>query len=314
MHSNPQITIAICTYNRAGYLKDTLDNLAEQNAKPEIFEILVINNNSKDGTETVCEIFSKTHPHLFRCVKETKQGLSYARNRAAREAQAPVLVYIDDDVKLPRHFVYTAMEYVENRPSTMCAGGRIHVIFDDMDPDWIPDELMPMFGRHDLGEYDKLYPPSNFPRGGNMMVRKSIFDAFGYFDTFLGRRGDQLLGSEEKEFFEKLRKNGVELHYWAHLELTHRIGSKRLEKNYLQEQSTGIGRSERMRVQHSGLLTAKKFGSELIKFFGSLILATGYLARGKFKAAGFMIQFRIWVLKGFLTPGTPKKEYEESTS
>lgn len=311
MQIDPQITIAICTYNRASYLKDTLDDLAEQNLKPEQFEILVINNNSTDGTETVCEIFAKTHPnHQFRSVMEEKQGLSYARNRAAREAQTSVILYIDDDVKLPRHFVYTAIEYAKNRPSTMCAGGRIQVSFDDASPDWIPAELMPMFGLHDLGEYDKLYPPSNFPRGGNMMIRKSIFNAFGYFDPHLGRKGDQLLGSEEKHFFEQLRKNGVELHYWANLELTHRIGAKRLEEEYLREQSIGIGRSERMRVSESELQTIKKFGSEIVKLLGSLILAIGYLVRGKTKAAGFIIQFRMWVIRGFLMPDLTKGQME----
>lgn len=303
MQKDPQITIAICTYNRAGYLKDTLDDLSGQSISSEKFEILVVNNNSKDGTETVCEIFEKTHPdHNFRYVKELKQGLSYARNRAAREAETPVLLYIDDDVKLPENFVETALEYIQRRTSTMCAGGRIHVEFEDDETDWIPNELMPMFGLHDLGDQDKLYPSSNFPRGGNMMIRKSIFDAFGYFDTQLGRKGETLLGSEEKHFFEKIRKNGVELHYWTNMELTHRIGKQRLKTEYIREQSIGIGISERMRIAKSELQTIQKFSGEIFKFLGSLILAIGYLARGKAKAAGFIIQFRVWVLQGFLMP------------
>lgn len=309
MTKGPQITIAICTYNRAGYLKDTLDDLAEQTVDPDKFEILVVNNNSKDGTETVCEIFSKTQPEFnFRYLKEKKQGLSFARNRAAREAHASVLLYIDDDVHLPHNFIENAMIYIEKRPSTMCAGGRIFVTFDDTDPDWIPDELMPMFGLHDLGDDDQLYPASNFPRGGNMMIRKSVFDAFGYFDTHLGRKGTQLLGSEEKDFFEKLRKNGIEMHYWADLELIHRIGANRLEKEYLEEQSVGIGRSERMRVAEIEFGTIKKFGGELIKFLGSVLLAIGYLAKGKTRAAGLILQFRVWVLKGFLNPEITEKK------
>lgn len=313
MAAKPKVTIAICTYNRAGYLKDTLDDLAEQNAKPESFEILVVNNNSKDGTENVCEIFTKTHSEfIFRCVKEKKQGLSYARNRAVKEANTDAILYIDDDVKLPRQFVYTALEYIENRPSTMCAGGRIYVSFDDGDPDWIPNELMPMFGLHDLGDFDKVYPSSNFPRGGNMMIRKSVFDAFGYFNPHLGRKGKELTGSEEKEFFDQLRKNGVELHYWSHLELTHRIGSQRLEKTYIKEQSVGIGRSERFRVNESMFQAGLKFGSEILKFFASILLSIGYLVRGKFKAALFMIQFRIWVISGFLKPFPENKNPNSS--
>jgi glucosyl-dolichyl phosphate glucuronosyltransferase len=82
-----------------------------------------------------------------------------------------------------------------------------------------------------------------------MMIRKTVFDAFGYFDTQLGRSGNKLLGSEEKAFFDRIRKNGVQLHYWAGLHLTHRIGNHRLEKEYLKKQSVGIGRSERLRFR-----------------------------------------------------------------
>lgn len=302
MQSHPLITIAICTYNRAAYLKDTLEDLAGQSASRQHFEVLVVNNNSKDGTETVCEIFSRTNPEVqYRWVHEPNQGLSYARNRAAKEAHSPVLLYIDDDVKLPEKFVEKAIEYIEKRPSTLCAGGRIKVSFEDEEnPDWIPSELMPMFGLHDLGDDDKIYPPSNFPRGGNMLIRKTVFDAFSYFDTHLGRTGMELLGSEEKAFFQRIRRNGVELHYWAGLELTHRIGYRRLEKEYLEKQSKGIGKSERLRLSGQPAEIAKKLGTELLKLLWSLVLAFGYFVSGNSKAAGFILQFRIWVLKGFL--------------
>ncbi|MCC5941459.1 MAG: glycosyltransferase family 2 protein [Balneolaceae bacterium] len=303
MQSQIRITIAICTYNRASYLKDTLDDLGMQTADPAQFELLVVNNNSKDGTETVCEIFKKTHPEInFKSVKEQNQGLSYARNRAAKEAGSSVLIYIDDDVNLPENYVQTAIDYVEKRPSTLCAGGRIFVSFDDEEnTDWIPKELMPMFGLHDLGDDNRIYPPTNFPRGGNMMIRKTVFDAFGYFDTTLGRTGKELLGSEEKAFFERIRKNGVELHYWADMELTHRIGYRRLEKEYLEKQSVGIGKSERLRLDGQPVELAKKFGIELIKLVWSLVLSAGYYLSGNSKAARFILQFRIWVLQGFLS-------------
>lgn len=304
MQSLPRITVAICTYNRAGYLADTLGDLASQQTDPELFEILVINNNSRDGTETVCEIFSKTNPKCNFCmVTEKKQGLSFARNRAAKEAAAEAIFYIDDDVKLPENFVETALNYLDKRPSTLCAGGRIFVDFDEPEeePDWIPGELMPMFGLHDLGDDDLTYPRGNFPRGGNMMIQKTVFEAFGYFDTTLGRTGDQLLGSEEKDFFEKIRRNGVDLHYWSDLKLTHRIGADRLDREYLAKQSEGIGRSERLRLKgdYEGLL--KKIGSELFKLTGSLFLSILYLMQSRAKAAGFLLQFRLWVLKGFLS-------------
>jgi glycosyltransferase involved in cell wall biosynthesis len=303
MQNEIKLTVVICTYNRAGYLHDTLQDLSEQNASFDSFEVLVINNNSTDGTSTVCEIFEKTNPqvHFVRVVEE-RQGLSFARNRAVREANSNTLLYIDDDVRLPADYVSTALNYIHNRPSVMSAGGPIDVLFDHGDPDWIPKELMPMFGYHDLGEDDRLYPSLNFPRGGNMIIRKSVFDAFGYFDTELGRKGGNLLGSEEKAFFERLRKNGIELHYWADMKLFHRIGKERLSKKFIRKQSIGIGKSERLRVSESVKDVLAKLFSEVIKLGGSFILALGYLLLGKLKAAGLLIQFRFWVMRGFLNP------------
>lgn len=303
MQSRPHITIAICTYNRSGYLKDTLKDLAAQTARRDSYEILVINNNSDDGTSAVCDRFSQSNPEIrFRVVLESDQGLSYARNRAVKEALGDTVYFIDDDVYLPVDYVEKAIRYSHERPNTLSAGGRIWVKFDDEEgqPNWIPNELMPMFGLHDLGDEDQMYPPSNFPRGGNMMVRKSVFDTFGLFDTDLGRIGKELLGSEEKAFFERIRKNGIQLRYWADLELTHRIGSNRLKTFFLKKQSIGIGRSERVRVRGSIKKTFKKLAEEELKIAGSLILSLFYLIRLRPKAALFILRFRYWVMLGFL--------------
>jgi len=295
------ITIAICTYNRADYLRDTLRDLANQSADKSQFEILVINNNSTDETESVCEEFLDKHRELkFTFVNETRQGLSYARNRAVSEADSDVILYIDDDVQLKSDFVTSALNHMKKYPDADCAGGRIYVHFDSGEPDWIPDELMPMFGLHDLGNSDRIYPKSNFPRGGNMLIKRDVFESIGRFPTDLGRIGKKLLGSEEKAFFDKAREKGFTLYYWPEMELNHRIGNQRLTEEYLKNQSLGIGLSERLRLEHSMSKIGIKLLSEFVKFGGSLILSIGYVLNGKKKAARFMIQFRIWVLSGFL--------------
>lgn len=303
MESGPHLTIVICTYNRAGYLNDTLRDIAAQTADPGDFELIVVDNNSDDHTEEVCDRFRQTNPNIrFKSIFEPKQGLSQARNRAIMESETETLLFIDDDVKIPDDFVENALTYSASRPNTLCAGGRIFVSFDEeeREPNWIPKELMPMFGLHDLGDEDQMYPSSNFPRGGNMMIRKSVFNAFGMFDTTLGRSGKTLLGSEEKAFFDRIRKNGLQMRYWSGMALTHRIGSHRLSKSYLEKQSIGIGRSERMRVEGEPAQFLKKLLSELFKIGGSIILSILYLLRGRVRAAWFLQRFRYWVLKGFL--------------
>lgn len=305
MQTKPRITIAICTYNRAAYLKDTLADLAAQNAVAEEYEIVVVNNNSTDETLVVCNEFEASFPGIaFRMVTEHKQGLSRARNRAISESKSPILLFIDDDVFLPENYIQTVLTHLDEEPEAHCAGGRIWVSFDEEEngqrPRWIPSELMPMFGLHNPGNEKMRYPSGNFPRGGNMLIYKAVFDKFGTFDTRLGRTGSRLLGSEEKAFFERIRKEGVDLHYWPGMELTHRIGSARLTEDYLRKQSYGIGESEGLRVNGSLLKTVKKGCSEVLKSLVSLMLSLIYLLKGELKAARFLLKFRVWVFRGFL--------------
>lgn len=309
MQTQPRITVAICTYNRADYLHDTFQDLSEQSAEPQQFEILVVNNNSKDHTKLVCNEFQKKSDSLnFRYLEEKEQGLSYARNLAARECAAPLIIYIDDDVFLPDNFVETALNYSEKYAAPFCAGGRIDVAFEGetQQPGWIPKELMPMFGLHIPGKNEQEYPVNNFPRGGNMVIHQSVFEKAGYFKTDLGRTGTQLLGGEEKAFFDTARRKGVPLFYWPGLQLTHRIGRDRLGKEYIKKQSVGIGHSEWLRVRHNPADIVRKSAEEAVKFAGSLVLFLGYAITGKWKAAQFLIRFRIWVLTGFLGSGTEK--------
>lgn len=306
MQNQPRITVAICTYNRSDYLRDTLQGLLAQSADYGQFEILVVNNNSSDHTKQVCDEFWKKSGRLnFTYLEEKRQGLSYARNLAARECAAPLIIYIDDDVFLPDNFVETALNYSKKYSAPFCAGGRIDVAFEgeSQQPGWIPNELMPMFGLHIPGKNEQEYPVNNFPRGGNMVIHQSVFEKAGYFKTDLGRTGTQLLGGEEKEFFDSVRRKSIPLYYWPKLNLTHRIGSNRLEKEYLKKQSVGIGHSEWIRVRHNPADIVRKSAEEAVKFAGSLVLFMGYTFTGKWKAAQFLILFRIWVLKGFLGSG-----------
>ena len=75
------LTVAIPTYNRANFLRQTLAGLALQVFPRGPFEVLVIDNNSTDHTRAVVAEFAHAHP-APRYLLETKQGLDHGRNRA----------------------------------------------------------------------------------------------------------------------------------------------------------------------------------------------------------------------------------------
>src|SRR3954471_4782626 len=92
-----KVTVAIPTYNRADFLRQTLAGIAAQQFPREHFEVLVIDNNSTDHTAAVVAEFANERP-APRYLREEKQGLDHARNRALAEARGEIVVFGDDDI------------------------------------------------------------------------------------------------------------------------------------------------------------------------------------------------------------------------
>jgi glycosyltransferase involved in cell wall biosynthesis len=87
--SNPKammdLSIVIPTYNRAAVLQGALAALAVQKAPESLtWEIVVVDNNSRDQTAAVVETASRsmTIPVLY--VFDARQGLSHARSRGIK--------------------------------------------------------------------------------------------------------------------------------------------------------------------------------------------------------------------------------------
>ena len=76
---NPRISVVVCTYNRCDTLKEMLDSLAQMSVPQDFpWELVVVDNNSKDKTRQVVESFVQSsglnakytlerlaaHPHI----------------------------------------------------------------------------------------------------------------------------------------------------------------------------------------------------------------------------------------------------------
>ena len=92
------ISVVICTYNRSRHLKNILNSLAEQEVPDDlVWEIVVIDNNSKDDTKDVVDEFTLKTPIPVKYFTEEKQGLSHARNRGIVESEGKYVAFTDDD-------------------------------------------------------------------------------------------------------------------------------------------------------------------------------------------------------------------------
>jgi glycosyltransferase involved in cell wall biosynthesis len=72
---NPRMTVMICVYSGEPGIRRLLQSLAAQNLPESVpYEILVVDNNSRDATRAICETFSEQNPGKLRLLTERQQG------------------------------------------------------------------------------------------------------------------------------------------------------------------------------------------------------------------------------------------------
>ena len=99
------ISIIVCTANRAESLEMTLRSISETEVPDDVdVELLVINNGTDSATSEIANAESLAHLHP-RCVFEPRRGKGHACNRALAEAKGEVLLWTDDDVRVPKDWI-----------------------------------------------------------------------------------------------------------------------------------------------------------------------------------------------------------------
>ncbi len=296
-----EVSIIICTYNRAQYLAKALEHIANLDKEFKDFEIVIVNNNSTDNTDSLVLQFVKNHPELaINYVIEDNQGLSFARNRGVAESRGSIISFVDDDAYVDHDFALNLKKFFNKNPSMRAIGGRITPDYEIEKPRWMSRFLLPLVAGLDMGSQVKIFPPSKFPIGANMAFKQEIFEQYGLFDTDLGRKGYLLEGGEEKDLFQRIRSNGEEIFYVPALHVLHHIPADRTKIAYIKAQAKGVAVSERRRVGKAGsaAIISKVF-EEAFKIGATALLSIFYVFTIRFSKALMLIRFRAWVVFGY---------------
>lgn len=233
--ASPQVrnlTVAVCTYNRAESLADTLDSLANQHV-PEglVVELLVIDNNSSDHTAQLVERYAD-HPLNLRYLFEPKQGLSHARNKAIQEAVGDILLFTDDDVLPAPDWIEHTIEVFAGDAMAGVAGGKILPNWvDGSAPRWITEDLYPYLALLDYGD-EPLELRDRPVWGANIAFRLEPLRALGGFDTAVGRTGSKLYAGEETALVNAIRDAGYKVWYQPASVVLHRMERERISRRY----------------------------------------------------------------------------------
>lgn len=298
-----KLSIVICSYNRAKYIGDALDSLYNQTSSLSEFEVLLVDNNSTDGTPGIYKTWREQHPDgNFQYLSEHRQGASFARNTGAIHAKTEWLCFMDDDAVAFPDFVANIIKHTEEKPTIVGFGGKIIPKYIPEKPVWMSYYVSSLVGNFDYSQVPCAFKKGKYPLESNMIIKKSVFDQIGGFNTTLpGVVGTLRIGGEGKELFYKVIGLGEEIYYDPNIIVYHVVETSKLTKEYLYRVASGIGRGERVRTLSISYFSyALKLIEYIFKLGASVALGIKYAIMGNAAQSWKVIQFRIDAILGLL--------------
>ena len=228
-----EIEIVICTYNRAARLDAVLATLEQQACEDRItWRVLVVDNASTDDTAQIvaARIAKGSLPGLRRAF-EPRQGLTFARQRGARETNAPWIAYVDDDNFLAPTWLAAVGRAIRAHPDAGGIGGKVVLDWEVPPPAYLK-EFGFCYAAQDHGEVDCVVDSL---AGAGMVLRRSALLESGWLDRPLvaDRVGKSLVSGGDVELAQRVRAAGYDLWFAPDAMLKHRIPASRMSRRYL---------------------------------------------------------------------------------
>lgn len=294
-----KVTVAIPTYNRADFLRQTLAGIVAQQFPRDHFEVLVIDNNSRDHTRAVVAEFAAAKP-APRYLLEPQQGLDYARNRAIAEARGDIVLFGDDDILVaPDWIAQMAVPLLADPARRIGAvGGEVIPVFPDGLPDWVREWHAPLAFRADTGPL----PSQHSPMGANLAFPRWVFEQLGPFHTALDRAAGNYFSGGDSEMIRRVREAGLEVWFSPAAAVKHQMPASRTTFRYARRHAFDSARSRVIdragQPGATGYLLGRLLANVAKAFgFGLLALLNAIVFRG---GAAKKALVRAWRSCGYL--------------
>lgn len=225
--TTPDITVVVCTYNRASMLKQALASLTCLETSNQFhFEILVVDNNSKDETQTVVSELANSCSVVLRSVVETNQGIVHARNRGVAESRGEWVAFFDDDQIADKKWLLNLLTIAKEK-QVVSVGGRVVLQLPENETRQLAPTCRMLLGETIGLDLVQQYTPRTTPGAGNWMLHKSVFEKVGPFDLAFNKRG------EDTDLFLRTHAAGIPGWFTPDALVHHMTPTERMETDYL---------------------------------------------------------------------------------
>ena len=185
-------SIVLPTYNRQSCIIDCLRSLERQTLSPAVFEVIVVDDGSTDGTEQVVQHYIPETKLAVRYIRQQHAGPGAARNFGVQHARAELIAFLEDDVVADSRWLECALSRFSSGDIAGLEGVTL------LEGSSAPVRVF------DASEYLSFIPC-------NLFLRKETFLRCGGYDTDFFDKHTNLYFREDAEFGYRLLEHGERL-------------------------------------------------------------------------------------------------------
>jgi GT2 family glycosyltransferase len=216
-------------------LGPALESLVRQETHGQfIFEVVVVDDGSTDGTQVILQRIAKDTQVLIRCLQEEGRGIAAARNTGIASAAGEWIAFFDDDQVAEPDWL-SELFALALKTHSQCVGGARFLLLAAQELSQLSPICRAVLGEIVDGNEPRKCGRKQYPCTGNMLLKRSVFDQVGLFDESWKDGGSDI------ELTARLRRAGVEAWFMPTAIVHHHVPAYRLKESYLFWSSLRIG-------------------------------------------------------------------------
>lgn len=223
------VSVVIPTFNRREDVLDAVRSVLAQDYPH--FEVVLVDNNSTDGTAEAVQALARDDPRLRYCF-ERVPGVGAAHNRGAREAQGELVAFLDDDEIAPPQWLSTLVR-AQSETGGDGIGGPYEPIWLTPPPRWLLKSRC-MQETISFMDFGSKRQPIEWLLGGNAMYTRQALesaDYYGEWASYTSKRS--LVGGGDIVIGQRMRRAGLQLWFEPAAVVGHKVPRSRMRLSYI---------------------------------------------------------------------------------
>ena len=193
----PFVSVIIPVYNDQDRLTTCLEALRAQTYPASRFEIIVVDNGSKEPVDQVVADFPQA-----RCLHEPKSGSYAARNRGVEASRGEVLAFTDADCLPTKTWIENGVEALLKAPDVGLVAGKVDLFAQDP----ARPNIYELYDRFFYLDQKVAVERGHYGATANLFTYRSVMDKVGLFNSEFKSSGDSDWG-------KRVFRHGYAQHY-----------------------------------------------------------------------------------------------------